>query len=119
MKFKGPGSKIENKQKRKIFEDHESDTASVLNGRKVAGSGSSEHAKSDVYNEVYRVECKATGRQSLSIKLEWLEKITREALDTNLTPLLAIRFDEADLAEKDWIAMPRSEFIELTNKEIN
>jgi Holliday junction resolvase len=62
-----------------------------------------------------RVECKATMKKSLTLKLEWFEKITREAIDSGREPVVALRLEAATLAERDWVLIPRSTYVELTS----
>lgn len=101
---------------------HELDTAESAGGRRVGGSGSGEE-KSDVvvalstYGVVpTREECKATANRYITLKLDWLEKITQEAMATGRIPVLNIRFEGGythDLARKDWVVIERSYFDEL------
>ncbi len=83
-------------------------------GKRVGGSGSSLHSKSDVRDvpcgeHVFRVECKKTKHGSLSIKKDWLNKITREANAMQQWPALSIEIQggkEDPLVDRDWIAIP-------------
>ena len=54
------------------------------------GSGAFAGMKSDGIKGVFRIECKATNKQSMGIKLEWLNKIREEALGTGKTPLVTV-----------------------------
>ncbi len=56
---------------------------------------------------------KATSKKSMSVKLEWLEKITREALETDRFPILQIRFEQAQLADKDWVLIELPQYVEM------
>lgn len=98
--------------------------ASVVGGRRQPGSGSHEFAKGDVRRDgdslltdfPLLVECKRTsGKKSISVKAQWLAKITNEANEVHRHPALAIQFDKEvmdELAkngtptEADWIAFP-------------
>jgi len=114
---------------------HEESTAKTLGGRRQKGSGSRYDAKGDVANVdaatfSFHGECKTTEGKSLSIKAEWLNKITSEAADLVKHPFLAIRFRKSVLddlaskmwrklgrpvetAEQDWIAVPRKVFVQM------
>lgn len=86
----------------------ENDAAALVGGRRHAGSGSSAWKKSDASSEQYQVECKQTEKASISLKLEWLEKLLAEAMPLGKWPLLHIRFLIG--SEKDWVLMPESVF---------
>jgi Holliday junction resolvase len=81
------------------------------------GSGAMDHAKGDMVREgeniTLRIEAKCTNKASISIKHEWLEKITREALETNCQPALTISFVSDNGAAKkggDWVMIPKTVF---------
>lgn len=80
------------------------------------GSGRLEGWKSDGSTDRYQIEAKQTAKQSLTIKMEWLQKITEEALPCGRIPIVAIRFLNCDdlLTDRDWILVPASEFKELS-----
>lgn len=64
----------------------------------------------------FLIENKSTVKESLSIKREWLRKITIEANTTGKAPALAIQFTDADGVPKrsgKWIAIPEDIFMEL------
>jgi len=89
--------------------------AKAIGGRRVPGSGASMFAKGDVSQDRFLVECKLTEKASLSVKQSWLEKITAEAEAQGKYPALSIEIQggERRLAERDWIAVPRSVFQRL------
>ena len=75
-------------------------------------------------------ECKTTEKKSLRLEASWLNKITSEAEHVFKYPFLAIRFNKNILeglaskmwakkgepvrvAEEDWIALPKSVFVEI------
>lgn len=98
--------------------DQENRVAAKLGGKRQAGSGASDYAKGDVKTEDYLVECKQTEKKSLSVKGEWLSKITREAMAAGKTPALSIEIKgiEDRLVEHDWVAVPMSVFRRLTGQ---
>ena len=103
---------------------HERKVAGIVSGKRQSGSGSHADAKGDVRREgdaflqdfPLLVECKRTsGKKSISVKAQWLAKITKEANNVHKHPALAIQFDKEvmdELArngtptETDWIAFP-------------
>jgi len=110
-----------------ISRPHEDSIADELGGRRHRGSGSSPWLKGDVSADPLGlgaevlVECKATSAASMSVKAEWLAKVTKEAEErAGRIPALAIRFERleelAPGAERDWIAVPLSEFRRLLRK---
>lgn len=58
----------------------------------------------------FLIECKKTDKKSLSVKAEWLAKITREAQADGKEPCLVITIDgQLDpVAERDWAMIPVS-----------
>lgn len=114
---------------------HEESTAKALGGRRQKGSGSCYDAKGDVAGvEAGRFdlhgECKTTTGKSLRLEAAWLNKITSEAEALLKTPFLAFRFNRkvleelasavwraggkpVQVAEEDWIAVPRSAFVKM------
>lgn len=88
--------------------------AKRLGGNRQKGSGALRHHKGDVKTQELLMECKRTDKESMSIKKEWLAKITREALVSNKVPALAIEFGFDDpLVETNWVAVPAKFFQEL------
>jgi hypothetical protein len=67
----------------------------------------------------FLVECKKTIHASLSIKWEWLRKITREANAVQKEPALSIEIQGGQidhLCDRDWVAIPVRVFERLTKK---
>jgi hypothetical protein len=117
----------------KVFTQHsgspreqEEAVARHLNGKRQAGSGSSIYAKGDVIQrsnaahslDKFLVECKQTIHASLSIKGEWLSKITREAAAAGKEPALSIeiRGNDDPVTEAHWVAVPMSVFKRLVDE---
>jgi len=70
----------------------EKNTAKRLGGRLTPASGAVEGAKGDIVLDDFLVEAKSTIKNSISLKLDWLLKITGEARKVGKTPALAITF---------------------------
>lgn len=109
---------FESQQKNESWERHEERVAqSISQAKVVTGSGRSMYAKGDVKADEFLIECKFTNKRSLSIKGEWLAKITEEAQAIGKKPALAIQINGTEnkgLSETDWIAVPMSVFKSLT-----
>jgi hypothetical protein len=88
-------------------EDHEHDAARVMGGVRHVGSGRLVGLKSDASSDDFQIECKQTSKQSLSVTLEWLEKISTEAMGRGKVPIMHFRFLEAPpQVSKDWVLVP-------------
>lgn len=81
---------------------HEELAAQMVGGKRHAGSGASVHCKSDASSDVWQIECKQTEKASMSIKVEWLEKIQHEASMKQKWPMMSLRFQE-----EDWVMIPK------------
>jgi hypothetical protein len=95
----------------------ESRAAKRLKGRLTPASGAMEGAKGDIKTHTFLIESKATVNDSLSVKLPWLEKIDKEALDTGRDPALIVQFvDAAGKPRKSgsWVLIPERLFKELS-----
>ena len=98
--YKGP-----NKSKRQ-----ESRLAKMLGGRRQPASGALDFAKGDVKTDLLLLEAKRTGKKSLGVKAEWLEKITREARAEGRIPALSIELPTNHATPTDWTMVP-TEFL--------
>jgi hypothetical protein len=80
---------------RASYKAQEKRAARVVGGRQTAGSGNSKRVshKGDAVGDLVRAEAKTTCKASLSIKRAWLEKIRREARETDKVPALMFGFD--------------------------
>ncbi len=97
------------KQSRK----QEHDIAKLIGGKRNPLSGSDYRAKADVKSDKFLIEAKMTEKASLSVKAEWLEKITMEAMAQGRLPALSIRLNfDNRLVEHDWYLVPASVFCE-------
>lgn len=89
----------------------------IIGAVQVIASGAIEGLKSDGILEHFRIECKATIHQSISVKREWLMKIRKEALETNRCPVLTISFvdrqGQADQYGSEWAMIPLHQFADF------
>lgn len=96
----------------------ENKLAKSLGAKVTPASGAMDSAKGDMVHREFLIEAKSTVNKSLSVKLEWLEKVTQESLETGKTPALSIRFTDNDgkaLRCGDWVAVPRYVYEEIAN----
>jgi len=90
-------------------------TAKRLNGRARAGSGAIEGYKGDIEFADFLLENKSTINASFSVKLAWLNKISREAREEGKTPGLSIQFVDNQgkpVRHGRWVMIPEDEFKE-------
>jgi hypothetical protein len=88
-------------------------TAKRLGGTTRPGSGSVDGCKGDILLTDYLVENKSTEHRSISIKLDWLGKIGREAREEGKVPALAIQFVDKQgnpVRNGCWVLIPEDEF---------
>lgn len=94
----------------------EKKTAKRLGGKLTPASGAS-HEKADFNLEEFKVENKSTIYGSMSIKKEWLIKVSDEALAMGMYPALAIQFVDGDGRPVDryskWVMIPEVVFAGL------
>lgn len=98
----------------------EKKAAKRLGGRQTPGSGSQQHSKGDVVLPTFLVENKATLHESMSVKLEWLKKISLEAIGRSREPALAIQFVDGQgkpVVDGSWVMIPERVFRELVLDE--
>ena len=67
-------------------------TAKRLGGRNSPASGAMEGAKGDIQLRDFLIEAKCTKNSSISLKLDWLKKITSEAVKTMRKPALTVTY---------------------------
>jgi hypothetical protein len=98
-------SNIQEKRITKSFKDIK------INARKQIASGAKWYAKSDVIADKFQIEAKtkASPSKSFSIKKEWIDKITEEALQNKRIPILVISFGDGD----DYIVINSKDFLSL------
>lgn len=115
--------KVFESEERGDWKKQEARVAKTVGGKVQAGSGNSVYAKGDVKQqseeamdlERFLIECKHTQKKSLSIKGEWLSKISREAIAAGKMPALSFEIAGNDdrMVEHDWVAIPMSVFKRL------
>ena len=94
-------------------------TAKRLDGRSRPGSGAVEGAKGDIDLPAFLAENKTTEHKSLSLKLDWLEKIDREAREEGKSPALSIQFVDKmgnPLRFGRWVLITEDDFRELSEE---
>lgn len=94
----------------------EKKTAVRLGGRQTAASGALDAQKGDFSAKDFLCENKSTVNASLSLKLDWLQKITREALPNGKHPALSLQFVDGEgrvVKAGGWVCIPESLFKEL------
>lgn len=97
----------------------EKKTAKRLGGKPTPASGALAGAKGDIELPKFLVEAKSTIKESISIKREWLMKISGEALAKGKAPALVVTFTTENGTPKPrgkWILITEQTFRELTNE---
>jgi len=74
--------------------------AKRLGGRLTPASGAKDGAKGDITKSQFLIESKATKHASITIKLAWLDKISKEAEDSGKVPAMILQF--VDVAGNPW-----------------
>jgi len=92
-------------------------TAKRLGARVIPGSGAMASAKGDLVLPTWLVENKATINASISVKLEWLHKISQEATEIGKKPAVTIQFVDkmgnSDPRDR-WVMVREVDYQELT-----
>lgn len=116
---------LERRKRDKTKHGNKSETRVVkrLGGKPVAGSGCSENNKSDGTLETgkvrLRIESKATLHKQMSVKLDWLTKISKEARETNRDPMLTVNFVDGEgrtVMNGAWCMIPETLLAELLER---
>jgi hypothetical protein len=98
-------------RKQKKSKKQEKRLADKLGGKRQKGSGSQPYSKGDVRCTDLLAEAKRTDKKSISIKVQYLEKIVKEATSYDCIPAVAIAFEDTPLlVPKDWVLVP-AEFL--------
>lgn len=90
--------------------------AKSLDARLRPASGAVEGIKGDMVIPTHLIEAKSTTGRSLSLKHEWLGKITKEARDQNKRPALTISFTHENgraVPNGHWVAIPLHDWLEM------
>lgn len=93
------------------WRDHEDTVAKRSGGKRRAASGAAPGKPADTVDQEFLRECKSTKGAGITIKGEWLEKITQQALPRGMTPLMEIRVaGQSAPTPTDWVMIPAQEF---------
>lgn len=95
------------KKQRKKSIAQEKRISERIGGRRQKASGALPGAKGDVRSVELLNECKRTDKKSISITLEYLQKITQEASFYNCVPSVSIEIESPPkFVNRDWILLP-------------
>ena len=100
MRMKSKGQKESKK--------HEVRLAKKIGGQRSAGSGAFWGRKGDVRSKDLLIEHKWTGKASFTVKATVLEKIVKEAILDNRTPVLGF-----SLNNENYVMLTEDDFLEL------
>lgn len=114
---KNPFSRrVRNKNKTLHGSLSEKKVAKRLDGKPTPASGALGSAKGDIVFKEILMEAKATIKDSISIKLDWLAKISREATDASKSPALSVTYVNQDGEPRKfgkWVMVPESIFKDI------
>lgn len=97
----------EQKKRRKKSIKQEERVAFKLGGYRQPGSGAVAGKRGDVRAVELLAECKRTDKKSISIKIDYLKKITEEAVQYDKIPALSIEIDNPPkFVSRDWVLLP-------------
>ncbi len=109
---------IERNKVQKHGQKAEKRTAKRFEVIRRAGSGSVDGFKGDFEVRNFLVENKTTEHRSISLKYDWLRKISKEALAENKEPALAIQFVDREgnpiATDAKWVCIPERLFNEMS-----
>ncbi|MBF0554011.1 MAG: hypothetical protein HQK96_05560 [Nitrospirae bacterium] len=89
--------------------------SALVGGKRHPASGALFFAKGDGSGKNYTIECKRTDKKSITIKAEYLDKITQEASSTGRMPLVHFELPTVGpLTSKDWILLEADLFERLS-----
>lgn len=80
--------------------------AKTTDGRRQPGSGAFAGLKGDVKAEDFLIECKRTDGKSIRLTKQWLEKISKEALEAGKHPAMVITIGTIETFDEDWLIIP-------------
>ena len=89
---------------------HEKRLEKAVGGKRNAASGAFWNRKGDVRSDDLLIEHKWTGKKSVTIKSEVLQKITKEAILDSRTPVLGLHLDG-----ENYVVLLEEDFLELRN----
>lgn len=94
----------------------EKKTAKRLKGQTTPGSGNMVGAKGDIRLTDFLIEAKCTRHSSISLKLDWLKKITSEAVQALRKPAMTITFVRESgepVRDGKYVIMRELDFLEM------
>lgn len=114
----------QNRYHAKRSKRHEQRLAAELDGKRVAQSGARRWSPknlgevkrtegADVNTKRFSIEHKFTGKKSLSLKKEWLDKIRETARIASKMPAVIVTFDAPRGPPEDWVLIPKEIFQRL------
>lgn len=89
---------------------HEKRLEKIAGGKRSAASGAFWSRKGDVRSDDLLIEHKWTGKKSVTIKSEVLQKITKEAILDSRIPVLGLHLDG-----ENYVVLLEEDFFELRN----
>lgn len=98
----------------------EKKAAKRLGARQTRYSGAMATERGDMELAQFKIEAKSSTKDSISIKLDWLAKISQEAQQEGLTPALSVSFVHGSgepRAFGTWVAVPEDVFRKLIGAE--
>jgi Holliday junction resolvase len=117
-----PDEERERRKSRRGWEGHEQRTALALGGRRTIGSGN-KRQKGDVHGgdadagQRIMGEAKSTKHRQMTLRLEWLEKLVKEAFEAGMEPVLPLCFESLSVGASDWALLPMERLKELLELE--
>lgn len=97
----------EQKKQRAKSMAQENRVAKNVGGKRQKASGALPGVRGDVKSVELLGECKRTDKKSISITLEYLAKITKEASYYNKIPCVAIEIESPPkFVNRDWVLLP-------------
>lgn len=113
---------LERRSKDRTGSKAEKKVAKRLGGLNTPASGAMEGAKGDINlggARPFKLENKCTVNASLSLKLDWLRKISTEALEQGVDPALSLQFVNSTgdpVVDGAWVAIPEHIFREMLDE---
>ena len=89
---------------------HEKRLEKAIGGKRSAASGAFWSRKGDVRSDDLLIEHKWTGKKTVTIKADVLDKITTEAILDSRTPVLGLHLDG-----KNYVVLNEEDFLEMRN----
>ena len=110
----------DNRERAKRSRKHEERIAEKLGGKRLPASGAlrpsyrkAETECGDITSKDFFIEHKRTVKQSISIKKDWLSKVTDGANRHQKEPALVVTFEEKMKPPEDWVMIPMELFERL------